>query len=99
MSSNQEGVSDKARAAERTKGGPGRSPAPTARRLRAGGLLASGEAILNPVLATRDGLLVYEQWSNETNIYRMPLRATPSEASSGVGASLSLSCCFTMNAT
>ena len=40
----------------------------------AGGLpdlvLAGGEEILHPALSGKEGQLVYEQWSNETNIYR-----------------------------
>lgn len=39
-------------------------------------LVASGESMLNPALVARDGLLAYEQWSNEMNIYRMPVQAS-----------------------
>lgn len=39
-------------------------------------LFVSGESMINPALLAQDGSLMYEQWSNETNIYRIPLNAT-----------------------
>lgn len=39
-------------------------------------VLASGEALLRPDLASSDALIAYEQWSNETNIYRLSLQAS-----------------------
>lgn len=38
-------------------------------------LLASGESLLHPALVAHEGVLVYEQWSNERNIYRVPIQA------------------------